>query len=87
MRTIALWQILCFSQIFRAQSPPDWNIDTRIGKVVVSKSCRGNRIDNSSLALSTMNGINNGVNILNSEITTGQDTSDCTFDSKPLSAK
>lgn len=87
MRTNPLWQIPCFCLIVRAQSLPDWNTDTQTGEVVTSESSPGNGIDNPSLALGTMNGINDEVNVVSSEISIGQDTSDCAPDTPRVPGK
>ncbi|MCJ1346740.1 hypothetical protein MMC31_004958, partial [Peltigera leucophlebia] len=64
-----------------------WNIDTQPGEITASESLLGNIIDNPPVALGTLNGINDGVNALSSEISNPQGSRDCASDTKRLPGK
>lgn len=86
MRTISLWQLF-FGLFVNTHCLPDWNIDTQPGEIAASESLLGNIIDNPPVALGTLNGMNDGVNALSSEILNPQGSRDCASDTKRLPGK
>lgn len=62
MRATPLWHLL-FGLFVNTHSLPDWSIDTQRGEIAASESLLGNAIENPFIALGSLNGINNGVNV------------------------
>ncbi len=83
MRTTPLWHIF-FGPFVNTHCLPDWNTDIQPGELGGSDSLLGNAFKNPSIALGTLNGINDGVNAFSSEMTRADDISDCALDSKRL---
>lgn len=86
MRSTSLWHLF-FNLFVNTHCLLDWNINTLPGGIVASEPLLGNVIENPSIELGSLNGINNGVNALSSEMTKAEDISDCASDTKRLPSK
>lgn len=78
MRTTSLYHLFLGLFVNTHYCLPGRKIDTQPGEISASELLLGNTIESPSIALGTLNGIDDGANALSSEITRAEDiSSDC----------